>query len=89
MPLAVFEVTSANAAAGNLSFEDTGEYAGYPRGGWQVSRLHRFRLSSTTRLSVLLCAQGGRNWRGGSVLASDSTVTPLIIENIAEELDAE
>ena len=54
-----------------------------------MNRLLRFRLSSTTRLSVVLCAQGGRNWRGGSMLASDSTVAPLIIENIAEELDAE
>jgi hypothetical protein len=29
----MFEVTSADLPAGNLSFEDSGEYAGYPRGG--------------------------------------------------------
>ena len=34
--------------------------------------------------------QGGRNWRtAGGVLGADSTVAPLIIENIAEELDHE
>ena len=63
----MFEVTSANVKAGNLSFEDSGEFSGFPRGGWQ----------------------GGRNWRGGKQLASDSSVAPLIIENVAEELDSE
>ena len=65
----MFEITSANVKAGNLSFDDPA-MPGFPKGGWQ----------------------GGRNWRTGgrpSVLAGDSTVAPLIVENLAEELDAE
>lgn len=34
----MFEITGANVIAGNLSFEDTGEYKGFPRGGWQGGR---------------------------------------------------
>eukprot|EP01043_Picozoa_sp_COSAG02_P023898 COSAG02_NODE_1290_length_13442_cov_6.479125_7_plen_555_part_00 len=64
----MFEVTAVDLHAGNLSFEDSGDFAGFPRGGWQ----------------------GGRNWRSaGGVLGGDSTVAPLVIENIAEELDNE
>ena len=69
----MFEVTGSELKAGNLSFEDP-DMAGFPKGGWQ----------------------GGRNWRTGSTpatpnggLAGDSSVSPMIVENLAEELDAE
>ena len=69
----MFEVTGSDPKAGKLSFEDP-DMAGFPKGGWQ----------------------GGRNWRTGSTpdtpgggLAGDSSVSPMIAENIAEELDAE